>query len=90
MVDFWENHFNVYAAKGPVERYYLSDFDDRVIRPNALGKFRDLLGAVAKSPAMLYYLDNWQSTADSGRPVLESAERMRVGGSGAGRRARRA
>ena len=89
MVDFWENHFNVYAAKGPVERYYLSDFDDRVIRPNALGKFRDLLGAVAKSPAMLYYLDNWQSTADSGRPVLESAERMRVGGRGSGLRARR-
>jgi uncharacterized protein (DUF1800 family) len=70
MVDFWENHFNVYAAKGPVERYYLSDFDERVIRPHALGKFRDLLGAVAKSPAMLYYLDNWESTADSGRPVL--------------------
>lgn len=70
MVDFWENHFNVYAAKGPVERYYLSDFDDRVIRPNALGRFRDLLGAVAKSPAMLYYLDNWRSVADSGRPTL--------------------
>ena len=70
MVDFWENHFNVYAAKGPLERYYLADFDERVIRPHALGRFRDLLGAVAKGPAMLYYLDNWQSQADSGRPRL--------------------
>ncbi|HET7458482.1 MAG TPA: DUF1800 domain-containing protein [Gemmatimonadaceae bacterium] len=82
MVDFWENHFNVYAGKGPLERYYLSEFDEHVVRPHALGRFRDLLGAVAKSPAMLYYLDNWQSTADSGRPVLD-ARPMRVGGRGA-------
>ncbi|MFL5578620.1 MAG: DUF1800 domain-containing protein [Gemmatimonadaceae bacterium] len=74
MVDFWENHFNVYAARGPVERYYLADFDQRAIRPHALGRFRDLLGAVAKSPAMLYYLDNWQSEADSGRPRLSGRD----------------
>ncbi|MFI5242661.1 MAG: DUF1800 domain-containing protein, partial [Gemmatimonadales bacterium] len=69
MVDFWENHFTVFAGKGP-ERYFLGEYERESIRPHALGKFRDLLGAVAKSPAMLYYLDNWESTVDSGRPSL--------------------
>jgi len=71
MVDFWENHFNVFSGKDRT-RYYLTAFDTKVIRPHALGHFRDLLGAVAKSEAMLYYLDNWQSVADSGRPVLQT------------------
>src|SRR3954463_7521904 len=70
MTDFWENHFNIYAAKGGPEPYYLTDFDENVIRPNSLGKFRDLLEAVAKSPAMLFYLDNARSMADSTRPPL--------------------
>jgi uncharacterized protein (DUF1800 family) len=70
MTDFWLNHFNIFAAKGPQERYLLPAFEDRTIRPNALGKFRTLLGAVVKDPAMLFYLDNWQSQADSGRPRL--------------------
>ncbi len=70
MTDFWENHFNIYAAKGPPEPYYLVDFDQNVIRPRALGKFRDLLEAVAQSPAMLFYLDNARSMADSTRPTL--------------------
>ena len=77
MTDFWENHFSIYSGKGP-ERYMLVDFDRTVIRPNALGKFRDLLGAVAHSPAMLYYLDNWQSgrrghglNENYGRELLE-------------------
>jgi uncharacterized protein (DUF1800 family) len=70
MTDFWENHFNIYAQKGAPEPYYLTDFDENVIRPNALGKFRDLLEAVAKSPAMLFYLDNARSMADSTRPTL--------------------
>ena len=69
MVDFWENHFNIFAGKDRT-RYFLPEFDTQVIRPNALGKFRDLLGAVARSSAMLYYLDNWESVADSGRPTL--------------------
>ncbi|HZI43525.1 MAG TPA: DUF1800 family protein, partial [Gemmatimonadaceae bacterium] len=64
MTDFWENHFSVYIGKMPT-RFTLLEFDRDVIRPHALGSFRDLLGAVAKSPAMLYYLDNWQSRADS-------------------------
>jgi uncharacterized protein (DUF1800 family) len=64
MTDFWENHFSVFNGKMPT-RFSLLDFDRDVIRPRALGKFRDLLGAVAHSPAMLYYLDNFQSGADS-------------------------
>jgi uncharacterized protein (DUF1800 family) len=70
MTDFWENHFNIYAQKGGPEPYYLREFDQTVIRPRALGKFRDLLEAVAQSPAMLFYLDNARSMADSTRPTL--------------------
>jgi len=64
MTDFWENHFSVYVGKMPT-RFTLLEYDRDVIRPHALGKFRDLLASVARSPAMLYYLDNWQSRADS-------------------------
>ena len=70
MTDFWLNHFSVYIQKGPPERYQLAQYESKVIRPNALGKFRTLLEAVAKSPAMLFYLDNWESQADSNRPRL--------------------
>jgi uncharacterized protein (DUF1800 family) len=84
MVDFWENHFSVFAGKGQT-RYYLTEYDRDVIRPHALGKFRDLLGAVAHSPAMLFYLDNWQSAADSMHPVLASPQRGRVPGRRFGR-----
>ncbi|HMI55761.1 MAG TPA: DUF1800 domain-containing protein [Gemmatimonadaceae bacterium] len=76
MTDFWENHFNIYAAKGAPEPYYLVDFDQNVVRPRALGKFRDLLGAVAQSPAMLFYLDNARSMADSNRPTLSPPSRV--------------
>ena len=62
MVDFWSNHFNIYAGKG-ADRWYLTEYDRDVIRPNALGNFRDLLAATAKSPAMLFYLDNFQSVS---------------------------
>ena len=62
MSDFWMNHFNVFLAKG-LDRVYTTDFEENVVRPLALGKFEDLLMATAKSPAMLYYLDNWISTA---------------------------
>ncbi|HXN75158.1 MAG TPA: DUF1800 domain-containing protein [Gemmatimonadaceae bacterium] len=76
MTDFWENHFNIYAQKGGPEVYYLADFDQKVIRPNALGKFRNLLEAVAQSPAMLFYLDNAQSMADSNRPTLRAPNQV--------------
>ncbi len=69
MVDFWLNHFTVFAGKSVV-RYYLADYEREAIRPSVLGRFCDLLGGVAKSPAMLLYLDNAQSVADSTRPTL--------------------
>jgi uncharacterized protein (DUF1800 family) len=69
MVDFWFNHFNVFAGKGPT-RMYVAEYEQNAIRPHALGKFRDILGEVAQSPAMLFYLDNWQSAAP------ESAQNM--------------
>ena len=68
MVDFWENHFSIFADKG-ADKYMLVDYDDYV-RAHALGRFRTLLGAVAHSPAMLYYLDNWTSRADSDHITL--------------------
>jgi hypothetical protein len=61
MTDFWLNHFNVYVRKNQIEPYLIPAYERDVIRPNALGKFEDLLVATAKSPAMLMYLDNWQS-----------------------------
>src|ERR1700687_1682554 len=60
MVDFWYNHFNVFAAKG-ADRWLITEYERDTIRPHAMGKFRDLLGATAKSPAMLFFLDNWLS-----------------------------
>jgi uncharacterized protein (DUF1800 family) len=64
LTDFWFNHFNVDARKGPV-RFMLTEYERDVIRPRVLGTFRELLGAVAKSPAMLFYLDNWMSAAET-------------------------
>jgi uncharacterized protein (DUF1800 family) len=58
--DFWFNHFNIYARKGP-DLWYLPSYERNVIRPHAMGKFADLLEATAKSPAMLFFLDNWAS-----------------------------
>jgi uncharacterized protein (DUF1800 family) len=60
MTDFWFNHFNVFIGKG-AEHYMVTAYERDVIRPHALGKFRELLLATARSPAMLWYLDNWQS-----------------------------
>jgi uncharacterized protein (DUF1800 family) len=60
MVDFWMNHFNVFANKGP-ERFLVGAYERDVIRPHAFGRFEDLLVATAQSPAMLFYLDNWLS-----------------------------
>lgn len=74
MTDFWENHFSVFIGKGQL-RYYLPEYSERTIRPHAMGHFRDLLGAVAKSPAMLLYLDNAQSVADSGQSTLGAQRR---------------
>ncbi len=60
MTDFWFNHFNVFLRKNQ-DTYYTASYERDAIRPHALGKFRDLLLATAQHPAMLVYLDNWQS-----------------------------
>jgi Protein of unknown function (DUF1800) len=60
LTDFWFNHFNVFIGKG-ADHYLITAYERDVIRPHVLGKFKDLLVATAKSPAMLFYLDNWQS-----------------------------
>ena len=80
MTDFWLNHFNVYLRKNQNEPYLLPSFERDVIRPNALGKFEDLLVATAKSPAMLMYLDNWQSIGPdsmAARNAARAAQRAR-------------
>jgi uncharacterized protein (DUF1800 family) len=61
MTDFWLNHFNVYLRKNEQMPYYLVSYERDTIRPRSLGKFEDLLEAVAHSPAMLVYLDNAES-----------------------------
>jgi uncharacterized protein (DUF1800 family) len=62
LVDFWLNHFNVFSGKGPV-RMLLTSYERDAIRPHVFGKFRDMVLATARHPAMLFYLDNWQSQA---------------------------
>ncbi|HMF54960.1 MAG TPA: DUF1800 domain-containing protein, partial [Pyrinomonadaceae bacterium] len=62
MLDFWTNHFNVFAGKG-ADRWLLTSYDRDTIRPHTMGSFYDLLVAVAESPAMLFYLDNFQSVS---------------------------
>ncbi len=67
MVEFWFDHFNVFREKGLV-RVMVEDYERTAIRPHAMGRFRDLLGATAHHPAMLFYLDNWLSSAPGLRP----------------------
>src|SRR5690606_9142258 len=67
MVDFWYNHFNVFAGKG-IDRALVTSYENEAIRPHALGSFRNLLGATAKHPAMLFYLDNAVSSAPDANP----------------------
>jgi uncharacterized protein (DUF1800 family) len=73
MDDFWFNHFNVFAGKGD-DRWLLTSYERDVIQPHTLGKFKDLLTATAKSPAMLFYLDNFLS-ADPRAAQRAAAER---------------
>jgi uncharacterized protein (DUF1800 family) len=72
LVDFWFNHFNVFAGKGAT-RNYVTEYERDAIRPHVLGRFRDMLGATAKSPAMLFYLDNWQSSSEQAASPLVGA-----------------
>ena len=83
LADFWFNHFNVDARKGRV-RFLLTEYEREAIRPHVLGKFRYLLEATAKSPAMLFYLDNWMS-ADPNGPHLDGPGRRAAFGAGSKR-----
>jgi uncharacterized protein (DUF1800 family) len=76
MDDFWFNHFNVFAGKGE-DRYYLTSYERDVIQPHTLGKFKDLLTATAKSPAMLFYLDNFLSADPRAAQRLAQERAMR-------------
>ena len=77
MVDFWMNHFNVFAGKG-IDRFLLTSYERDTIRPLVWGRFEDLLMATAKSPAMLFYLDNARSVAaPENRPRMQ---RQQIGG----------
>lgn len=76
LVDFWTNHFNVFAGKG-ADRWLLVSYDRDTIRPNTLGKFKDLLIATAQSPAMLFYLDNFQSVSPNSAVAKGSDNQQR-------------
>jgi len=71
MVLFWMNHFNIFAPKG-VDKWLVTSFERDTIRPRVLGRFEDLLVATAKSPAMLFYLDNWLSASPRARTFLKN------------------
>ncbi len=79
MVDFWFNHFNVFSGKG-MGRVLVGNYEQEAIRPHALGKFRDLLGATAKHPAMLFYLDNWLSSAPGQQPGRGKGAKAKANG----------
>ncbi len=80
MTDFWLNHFNVYVRKNANEPYLLPAYEREVIRPNSLGNFEDMLVAVAKSPAMLVYLDNFQSIGPDSQAVKGAQQRAGMPG----------
>src|SRR3954466_15992259 len=82
---FWLNHFNVFQYKGPL-RALVADYEERAIRPHALGRFRDLLGATAKHPAMLVYLDNARSVVPDSMRRWSPASAAGMRGRGMGGR----
>ena len=79
MVDFWFNHFNVFSGKG-LTRVLVESYEREAIRPYALGKFRELLGATAHHPAMLFYLDNWLSAAPGYQAPRRTPDLAKSGG----------
>src|SRR5689334_21788342 len=83
LVDFWFNHFNVFAGKGRTS-LFIPEYERDAIRPHVLGKFRDLLEATAKSPAMLFYLDNWLSADPEAAERLAAQQQQRRARSGQG------
>lgn len=76
MVDFWQNHFNVFAGKAAV-RWYIPSYERDVLRKNALGNFKDLLLGTAEHPAMLFYLDNFESISpNAGQQAAQGQQRL--------------
>lgn len=75
MTDFWFNHFNIYLQKG-ADRVLTTTYERDVIRPHVFAKFEDLLKATAESPAMLFYLDNWQSAAPNAQAMAMREKAM--------------
>jgi len=78
MVDFWTNHFNVFAGKG-ADRWLLPAYDRDTIRPHVMSKFSTLLQATAQSPAMLFYLDNFQSVSPNASQRLRGPQQQKRG-----------
>ncbi|HQZ96718.1 MAG TPA: DUF1800 domain-containing protein [Pyrinomonadaceae bacterium] len=72
MVDFWQNHFNVFSGKAAV-RWYIPSYERDVLRKNALGNFKDLVVGTAQHPAMLFFLDNFESVSPNARAVNPAA-----------------
>lgn len=81
LTDFWFNHFNVYYDKG-ADRWLTTSYERDAIRPHVMGKFSDLVRATASHPAMLFYLDNWQSMSPDAGKQLERFTRGKVKGRG--------
>src|SRR5712692_930132 len=77
MVDFWANHFNVFFGKG-ADRVLAPSYIEETLRPRAFGKVADVLIAAARSPAMLFYLDNWESVAPGSTPPALTRARLRA------------
>lgn len=75
MVDFWQNHFNVFAGKAAV-RWYIPSYERDVLRKNALGNFKDLVVGTAQHPAMLFYLDNFESVAPNAQQANNAPGRL--------------
>ena len=75
MVDFWQNHFNVFAGKAAL-RWYIPSYERDVLRKNALGNFRDLLVGTAQHPAMLFYLDNFESVSPNAQMNGQNGQRL--------------
>ena len=79
MVDFWFNHFNVYQGKG-LDYALVANYEREAIRPFVMGRFRDLLRATAHHPAMLFYLDNWQSVSPDFQPLRAGGKAPQASG----------
>ena len=82
MTDFWSNHFNIFLRKNGEMPWYLANYERDVIRPHAMGRFEDLLVAVAHSPAMLVYLDNQQSIGPHSIAVVRAGMNLAVANAG--------